>query len=87
MAGKALIQQGQDRRVAILSYIRSYSREQGMAPSITEIADAVGLASPNATRNHLAKLAADGYVRLYAGRARGIALVEPGPDGWTRTAA
>jgi SOS-response transcriptional repressor LexA len=44
----------------------------------------VGLTSPNSTRNHLHKLAEEGYVRLDAKKARAIALVDPAPDGWTR---
>lgn len=87
MAGQTLIQRGEERRNAILGYIRTYHAAEGMAPSITEIAEAVGLASPNATRSHLTKLAAEGYLQLKPGRARGILPIDPAPDGWTRTAA
>lgn len=82
MAGQALIKQGEERRVAILGYIREYHAEQGMAPTVTEIAEAVGLSSPNATRTHLQKLAAAGFLTIVPRRARAIRLTTPAPDGW-----
>lgn len=80
MAGKALIAQGTKRRKAILKFLRGYMKKNGYAPTIQEIADAVGLVSPNATRNHLQKLAAEGYITMQPRIARAIALVEPAPD-------
>ncbi len=79
-----LIEQGEERRREILKFLRSYIAEKGWAPTIQEIAEAVGLLSPNSTRNHLLKLAEEGYIRLEAKQARAIALVDPAPDGWTR---
>lgn len=84
MASEALIAQGEHRRQAILTYVREYSADKGWAPTISEIADAVGLGSPNSTRNHLARLVEDGYLRMEPKQARAIALIEPAPDGWTR---
>ena len=87
MAGKALIAQGEHRRSEILTYVRGYTREHGWAPTISEIALAVGLVSPNSTRNHLQRLVADGFMRMEPRQARAIALVDPAPDGWTRAVA
>ena len=39
----------------------------------------MNLVSPNSTRNHLHKLAEEGYIRLEAKQARAIALVHPAP--------
>lgn len=87
MAGKLLIQQGVDRRKKILKYVRTYQSKKGYAPTIQEIADAVGLVSPNATRNHLHRLVKDGYLRMEPRKARAIDVIDPAPDGWTRKAS
>ncbi len=80
MAGKALLKQGEKRRKAILKFLRSYVKKHGYAPTIQEIADAVNLVSPNATRNHLQRLQAEGYITMQPRIARAISLVTPGPD-------
>lgn len=86
MAGKALIKQGEKRRKDILKFVRSYSAKNGWAPTIQEIADAVGLVSPNSTRQHLHKLVENGFIHMEPRQARAIALIDPAPDGWTRRA-
>lgn len=86
MAGKTLIAQGEQRRADILGYVRTYHAEHGWAPTISEIADAVGLVSPNSTRNHLQRLVLEGFMKMEPRQARAIALVDPAPDGWTRSA-
>jgi repressor LexA len=83
MSRKDLVAQGEQRRVAIMAFLRAYHAEHGWAPTVQEIADAVGLVSPNSTRNHLLKLAEDGYIKTEPRQARAIALVSPAPDGWT----
>lgn len=80
MAGKELVAQGEARRKAILRFLRSYVAKNGYAPTIQEIADAVDLVSPNATRNHLQRLVDDGYIRMQPRIARAIILVHPAPD-------
>lgn len=84
MSRKDLIEQGENRRAEIMTFLRQYMGDKGWAPTIQEIADAVGLVSPNSTRNHLLKLQEEGYIRLEAKQARAIALVHPAPDGWER---
>lgn len=83
MAGKRLIQQGERRRTAILSFLRAYVRKHGYAPTIQEIADSVDLVSPNATRNHLHQLEEGGFLSIVPRTARAIVLADPAPDGWT----
>lgn len=80
MAGQALLKQGEKRRKAILKFLRGYIKKNGYAPTIQEIADAVGLVSPNATRNHLQRLEKDGYITMQPRIARAISLVTPAPD-------
>lgn len=86
VAGKALIKQGEKRRRDIMRFVRNYQAKHGWAPTVQEIADAVGLVSPNSTRMHLQRLADDGFIRMEPRQARAIALVSPAPDGWTRKA-
>jgi SOS-response transcriptional repressor LexA len=83
MAGARLIQQGERRRAQILRYIQRYHDEQGHAPSIAQIADAVGLASPGAVRRHLGLLKAEGKVTWTKGGHRSLRLVndDGGNDG------
>lgn len=76
MAGKDLIDQGIKRRKAILAFLAKYQKKNGMPPTISEIAEAVGLGSPNATRNHLHKLELEGKIKMRKRVARGITLVE-----------
>lgn len=84
MAGQALIRQGQRRRKAVLRFIRSYAaKNSGRTPTIAEIAEKVGLRSPNATRNHLLGLQDEGYVRLIPRKPNGVVLIDPAPDDWT----
>lgn len=83
MAGKAALKQGELRRKAILKFVRNFWKKQGHSPTIQEIADAVGLASPNATRNHLFKLRDTGFITMKEKVARAITPVDPAPDGWT----
>lgn len=78
--------QGQQRRRQILTFVRSYHAQHGWAPTIGEIAQAVGLASPNSTKSHLQRLADEGFLHLEPRKSRAIHLVDPAPDGWTRQA-
>lgn len=76
MAGSRLIKQGEKRRKAILTFIGKYDKKNGRPPTISEIAEGVGLSSPNATRNHLHRLQEEGMIRMEPKIARSIVLVE-----------
>jgi SOS-response transcriptional repressor LexA len=75
VAGKAALKQGEKRRKQILRFIASYTKKNGCSPTIAEIANGVGLASPNATRNHLFKLRDDGLITMRPRIARAISIV------------
>ena len=81
MAGQALIDRGIERREAIMNFIVEFQKENGFPPTIQEIAERVGLASPNATRNHLQRLQHDGWIRLSPRKGRSIVLLKR----WRRT--
>ncbi|MFW5775059.1 MAG: repressor LexA, partial [Chitinivibrionales bacterium] len=59
----------------VFTYIVAYCRDNGMPPTVREIADALGYKSPNNVRQHLRLIQQKGYVRLLGGRARGIEVI------------
>lgn len=59
------------KRLEILKFLaRSAAREMGVAPSIREIARAVGLRSSQTAYHHLNKLEAEGYLERLGDRPR-----------------
>lgn len=72
-----LAKQGEDRREAILAFVKTYIAEEGYSPSIAEICEAVDVVSPNAVRNHLHKLADEGKIAITPRVARSIRVLEP----------
>ena len=64
---------GRLQRERILAYIAEHQAEHGWAPSVREIGDAVGLASPSTTQSHLQTLHRQGRLVL-GGGARMIRL-------------
>lgn len=65
-----------DRQDAILDYLRTHIAAHGRPPTILEIAEGFGLASPNGVAKHLQALAEKGFIELTPGRARGIRLLD-----------
>jgi SOS-response transcriptional repressor LexA len=80
----ALIKQGEERRTAILHFVRDFVGSHGFAPNIAEIAKGVDLAAPNGVRLHLRTLQEEGYLTVQPKLGRAISLTSPAPDGWTR---
>lgn len=60
----------------IYDYIASCIRDQGYAPSVREIGEAVGLKSPSTVHFHLKHLEEAGVISKGAGKGRAIALAE-----------
>lgn len=60
----------------IYEYIAACIREQGYAPSVREIGEAVGLKSPSTVHFHLKRLEEAGVISKGAGKGRAIALAE-----------
>ena len=55
-----------ERRQRILELIARYVAEHGFPPSVREIAEAVGLASPSAAHHHLTALERDGLLERHS---------------------
>ena len=62
---------------AILEYLQKYIKENGYAPTLTEIAKAFQLSSLATVHEHLTFLEQTGFIKRDRNNARGIELVEP----------
>lgn len=67
------------RRSAILTFIRDRIAQQGLSPSLAEIAEAFGFASRSVARKHILALTEAGLIEVMPGQARGIRLVQDSP--------
>ena len=63
-----------DRRQRIVEYIGRTVADRGYPPSVREIADAVGLASPSAVHHHLIALERDGLLERGSNSSRALRL-------------
>ncbi len=61
-------------RRAILDYIDNFAAENGYAPSVREIAEAVGLKSPSTVHSHLRVLEQNGLLQKSKGKTRTLAI-------------
>ena len=64
-----------DRQQRVLEFLREFLSERGMPPTIREIGDAMGFTFP-AARGYLQALERKGFLKLHAGKSRGIELLE-----------
>jgi repressor LexA len=62
------------RQRKVLDFILSTVEQRGYPPSVREIADAVGLASPSTVHAHLEALQKKGYIRKDATKPRAIEI-------------
>lgn len=64
------------RQKQILDYINKNIEDYGCAPTLTEIAQHLGLSSLSTVHEHLAVLEKKGLIRRYKGAVRGIELLQ-----------
>jgi repressor LexA len=69
------VEQGVDRREAIMGFIAGFIAENHYSPTVREITDGVGLTSTNAVHGHLMRLMDEGRITMRPGANRTIALV------------
>lgn len=62
------------KRKAILDYIEQFTLENGYAPSVREIGDAVGLRSPSTVHSHLRILEDNGLLQKSKGKTRTLSI-------------
>lgn len=73
----------QTRDEEILGFIRDYIQTEGIAPSVREICDGVGVRSTSTVHRYLQRLREEGKIRMLDGKNRAIVLAdeEEGPMG------
>jgi repressor LexA len=76
---KRMFTRDKDRRSRILEFVRTYTDEHGFAPSIREIARAVGVRSTKAVKYHLDILVNEGLLKRTPRQARGLSTAHQ-PD-------
>jgi repressor LexA len=59
----------------VFSFIVRHRAETGFPPTVREIAEKLGYKSPNNVRQHLRLIEQKGYIRVLAGKARGIEVL------------
>ena len=62
------------KRKAILEYIERFTLDNGYAPSVREIGEAVGLRSPSTVHSHLKILEDNGYLQKSKGKTRTVSV-------------
>ncbi len=68
----------------VLRFIREHLARRGHAPSLSAIAQTLGLRSKGVVHRHVQALVAQGYLTVAPGRHHGIALTERGAqEAWT----
>jgi len=65
------------RQISILDFIKTSTESQGYAPSMREIGDAAGLASPASVKYQLDILTEKGFIRRDENRGRAMEVVLP----------
>ena len=70
-----------DRQEATYRFIRDYHVRRGRAPTLTEIADGIGIRSKGVVHRYLKALADAGLIELERGRHRGIRLTDHLTEG------
>jgi len=65
------------RQRQILDFINQYIQKNGFAPSLTEIASALGVSSLATVHEHLAAMVKKGVIKRFQGAVRGIEIVNP----------
>jgi repressor LexA len=69
-----------ERQRDILSFIREFQKERGVAPTHREICDHFGFSSYGTVYKHLSLLEKKGLIRRDANQKRGVELVEKAPE-------
>lgn len=64
------------RQKQILDFISQYIQKNGYSPTLTEIAEAIGVSSLATVHEHLTAMGKKGVIKRYEGSVRGIELVD-----------
>ena len=75
-----------DKQNRILRFVTDYINNKGFAPSLREISDALGFASPRTAQKHLEALSEAGYLQR-SSTARSIKIVRDQIEAFAKTVA
>lgn len=64
------------RQRQILDFLKQYIEKYGYAPTLSEIAEAMGLSSLATVHEHIQSLASKGILKKYEGAVRGIEVID-----------
>ena len=64
------------RQKQIIEFISQYIQKNGYSPTLTEIADALGVSSLATVHEHLSSLVKKGVIKRFEGAVRGIEIVD-----------
>lgn len=64
------------RQKQILDFISQYIQKNGYSPTLTEIAEAIGVSSLATVHEHLTAMEKKGVIKRYEGSVRGIELID-----------
>jgi repressor LexA len=70
------------RQLAVLDFITTSLKAQGVAPTLQEIADAFGYSSTASAQKHVNQLVSKGYLQRERHRKRGLVPVTNAVTGW-----
>lgn len=68
------------RQQQILDYLQQHIQKHGSAPTLREIADAMGLSSLATVHEHLTTMEEKGLIKRRSGRNRAIEIIKRGQD-------
>lgn len=63
-------------QLAVFEVVRAYIERNGYPPSIRDIQDALGFASPSTAHVHVRALVKKGYLQMDKGKCRTMKVVE-----------
>lgn len=69
------------RQAEVLQVLEGYIERFGMPPTVRELMPLIRVSQIKAATDHLQALANKGYIRLHAGRSRGIQILQPAEYG------
>ncbi len=64
------------RQKQILDFIKQYIQKNGLAPTLTEIANALGVSSLATVHEHLKAMEKKGVIKRFDGSVRGIEIID-----------
>src|SRR5258708_910109 len=72
------------RQKQILDFIKQYIEKYGYSPTLSEIAESIGVSSLATVHEHLQALVSKGVIRRFEGAVRGLELIDQKISSFTK---